>query len=155
MSADQRIAAADAFWRDENLAIDQAQAVEAIARQIKFRSRSVAALPLARKSRHLATLPTLSDLLIGRLLISYHLSEQRPMMAAFLDQLGIKHEEGLITEENVPAQDPAALAAAARTLVQTYPPADVALYLATLITQDPESWSGLAGLSELSALEGR
>ena len=32
----------------------------------------------------------------GRALILYHLAEQRPMMGAFLDALGIAHENGLI-----------------------------------------------------------
>ena len=33
--------------------------------------------------------------------MNYHLERQRPMMGAFLDLLGIAHENGLINEENV------------------------------------------------------
>jgi hypothetical protein len=150
MSAEQRLAAAEAFWLDSDLALDQAQAVSAIARHINFRPRSVAALPIARKSRHLAALPALSEPLIERLLIIYHLRAQRPMMAAFLEHLGIGHEEGLITEEKVAPRDRSALAAAARALSTGFPPRDVALYLGTLLAQDPETWEGLAGLPELS-----
>ena len=35
----------------------------------------------------------------ARALIVYHLAEQRPMMGAFLDALGIAHENGLIQED--------------------------------------------------------
>jgi hypothetical protein len=151
MSSDQKLAAAEAFWRDDDLALDQAQAVSAIAQHIKFRPRSVAALPIARRSRHLASLPAPPELLIERLLITYHLSAQRPMMSAFLEQLGIKHENGLITEENVQPRDSAALARAARALSSDFPRRDVALYLGTLLAQDPETWEGLASVPELTS----
>ena len=38
--------------------------------------------------------------------MNYHLATQRPMMSAFLDRVGIAHEEGLITEENVAKPTP-------------------------------------------------
>ena len=39
------------------------------------------------------------DVLAARLLVSYHLAHQRPMMAAFLDAIGLAHDNGLITED--------------------------------------------------------
>ena len=45
----------------------------------------------------------MSDLLAARLLIAYHLEHQRPMMGAFLDLLGIAHEDGLIKDEDAEA----------------------------------------------------
>ena len=100
-----RVAAAAAFWRDEQAALEQAEAVALIARQIKFRPKSVLALPVEKKARHLAGMAQVSDLLAARLLMAYHLEHQRPMMGAFLDALGIKHEEGLITEESPTAPE--------------------------------------------------
>ena len=100
------IAAAAAFWSDEQAALEQAEAVALIARQIKFRPKSVLSLPVEKKARHLAGMAQVSDLLAARLLIAYHLEHQRPMMGTFLDALGIKHEEGLITEESPPAPTP-------------------------------------------------
>jgi hypothetical protein len=154
MTIEQRVNAADAFWGDEDLAADQAQAVAAIAKHINFRPRSVASLPIGRRSRHLASLPGLSEMLIGRILIAYHLHAQRPMMGAFLDELGIRHEDGLITEDNLPPPSRAALASAVDRLKARYPPADVALYLGALLAQDQATWEGLAGLPELSARAG-
>ena len=80
---------------------------------------------------------------MARALISYHLATQRPMMGVFLDALGIAHEDGLIKEDNV-TPDTSKLAPAASQLTQQFPSADVALYLNTLLCQDPETWGGLA-----------
>ncbi len=53
------------------------------------------------------------------LLVSYHLAHQRPMMGAFLDALGIAHEEGLIKEESPKAPDAETLDRAVKTLSET------------------------------------
>src|SRR5262249_9934031 len=142
MTVDQRLRAARAFWSDEDAVDDQVQAALLIAQQKKFRPKTVIALDLERKARHLASLASLPDTLAARALIVYHLAEQRPMMGAFLDALGIKHENGLIEEEAVkPNADK--LAPAAQKLSAEFPAPDVQLYLNTLICQDPETWSGL------------
>ena len=41
------------------------------------------------------------------------------------------------------------LAEAARTLAGVFPPEDAAVYLSTLVWQDPETWGGLADLPEV------
>jgi hypothetical protein len=72
------------------------------------------------------------------------------MMSAFLDALGIAHEDGLIKEDNV-APEAGRLAPAAAQIGQQFPAADVSLYLSTLLCQDPETWGGLAEIvKELS-----
>src|SRR5436190_1702427 len=111
MTSDQRLLAARAFWKEEEATDDQVQAVMLIARQKKFRPKTVLALDEERKARHFAGLGTLPDALAGRALIVYHLAEQRPMMAAFLDALGIAHEDGLIKDDAV-KPDPEKLAGA-------------------------------------------
>ena len=84
----------------------------------------------------------LPDTLAARALVVYHLAERRPMMGAFLDSLGIAHENGIIQQENA-TPDPAKIAPAAAALVKQFPAADVSLYLNTLLCQDPETWGGL------------
>src|ERR1051325_11063816 len=101
LTRDQRVRVARAFWLDEQAADDQMQAVLLIAQQKKFRPKTVVGLDVDRKARHLATLGTVPDQIAARTLVVYHLAEQRPMMAAFLDALGITHENGLIQEDNV------------------------------------------------------
>jgi hypothetical protein len=143
LSADRRLAAADAFWRDENGRAEQAEAITLIAQRIKFRTKSVIALPIEKKARHLVALPAVSEALAARLIVAYHLAHQRPMMGRFLDALGIKHEDGLIADEKVEPVSKERLAAASS------PPEDVALYLSTLLWQDPETWAGLSDIPEL------
>ena len=70
------------------------------------------------------------------------------MMGEFLDALGIAHENGLITEENVPKPDRERLKAAVAQLASSHPPEDVALYLSTLVSQDPDTWGDLAVAAE-------
>jgi hypothetical protein len=149
LSADKKLQAADAFWRDENAAVEQAEAVGAIAQRIKFRIKSVVAMPGDKKARHLVSLPGVSELLAARLLVAYHLAHQRPMMGAFLSAVGIAHEDGLIADEELQPPDPGLLKAAAKTLAESYPAEDVALYLSTLTWQDPDTWGALVAAPEI------
>jgi hypothetical protein len=143
MTIDQRQQAARAFWSDPDATDDQIQAALLIAQQKKFRPKTVVSLDLDRKARHLASLASLPDAMAGRALIVYHLADQRPMMGAFLDALGIAHVNGLIEADSV-KPDPAKLVPAAAQLASQFPPEAVRLYLSTLLCQDPDTWGGLA-----------
>jgi hypothetical protein len=142
MTAEQRQRAARAFWSSEEATDDQIQAVLLIAQQKKFRPKTVVSLDLDRKTRHLASLVALPETLAARALIVYHLSEQRAMMSAFLDALGIKHENGVIEEDNV-KPDATKMAPAVAKLSAEFPAEDVRLYLQTLVCQDPQTWGDL------------
>jgi hypothetical protein len=150
MPAELRTSAATAFWSDDQAALEQAEAVALIARQIKFRPKSVLSLTVEKKARHLAGLAQVSDLLAARLLISYHLEHERPMMAAFLDALGIAHEDGLIKDEEPKKPDDATLDSAVTELSSKFPKPNVARYFWALLWQDPETWAGLKGRPELA-----
>ena len=149
---DMRVAAATAFWSDEQAGVEQAEGVALIARQIKFRPKSVIALPVEKKARHLANMGQVSDLLAARLLVSYHLQQQRPMMGRFLDLLGIEHKDGLIDDESPGAPPAEKLDEAATVLATEFPKDDVARYFWTLLWQDPETWGGLRERPELDTL---
>lgn len=133
---------------DEQGSEQQVEAIAALASHMKFRTKSVLALPVERKAKYLLSLPTISEGIAARALITYHLARQRPMMAAFLDALGITHEEGLIADEQIAPPDPEKLKAAAAELASKFPSDDVALYFSTLVSQDPETWGGLASLPQ-------
>ena len=148
LSPERKLLAAAAFWRDENASVEQAEAVATIAQRIKFRAKSVMAMPVEKKAKQLATSPGVSELVAARLLVAYHLAEQRPMMCSFLDALGVKHDRGLIEDENVQAPTADALKNAAHSLAASYPADDVSLYLSTLIWQDPETWGALSEAPE-------
>ncbi len=150
MPSELRTSAAQAFWADEQAALEQAEAVALISRQIKFRPKSVITLPNDKKARHLAGVTQVSDLLAARLLIAYHLAHQRPMMGAFLDLLGIAHEDGLIKDDEPKAPDAATLDKAVKELSAAHAKDDVARYFWALLWQDPETWAGLKGRPELA-----
>ena len=150
LTPERKRQAADAFWRDEHAANEQAEAIGLIAQRIKFRLKSVVTMPAEKKAQYVLSMPAVSEMLAARLLVAYHLAHQRPMMGAFLTALGIAHEEGIIAEEDVKPPSPEALKKAAKTLAASYPPADVSLYLSTLVWQDPDTWGVLAELPETS-----
>src|SRR6266550_1690054 len=121
MTAEQRRHAASALWGAEDAVNEQKQAALLIAKQLKFRPKTVSGLDDDRKVRYLAGVPELPDEVAARLLVLYHLAEQRPMMGAFLDALGIAHDNGLIQEDAV-KPDPARIGPAAAQLAQQFPP---------------------------------
>jgi len=147
MTAEQRLAAAEAFWREDqnDIEVQHAEAVVTLAQRMHFRPKSMAALPVERRTRMLAQLSDVSDAVATRALISYHFTVRRDLMAAFLDALGIKHEDGLIQDESVSAPSQDRLIAAIKQVRGSFPPHDVDLYLKTLTTLDTDTWGELDG----------
>jgi hypothetical protein len=141
-----RVRAAEAFWQDEDspeIGMQQVEALVAIAKRLNFRQKSVQAMSIERKARALAQLPDVSDALATRALVAYHFQHQRPLMAAFLDALGVAHDNGLITQEDVQPPDRSRLASAVEAVRGAFPAQDVALYLSTLVAVDDETWGQL------------
>jgi hypothetical protein len=146
MPPDKRLLAAEAFWRDTespDIRVQHAEATVALANRLKFRPKSIQSLPVERRARHLAHLADLSDSVATRALIAYHFASQRPLMGAFLDALGIAHEEGLITAEDVTAPETGAIEQAVGTIKATFPSDDVDLYLRTLAALDGDTWANV------------
>ena len=148
MTAEQRLRAARAFWAEEQAADDQIQAVMLIAQQKKFRPKFVLGLDEERRAKHFATMLSLPEALAARALVVYHLSEQREMMGTFLDALGLKHENGLIEDDDA-KPEPEKVEPAVATIAEKYPAEDVSLYLTTLVCQDPETWGELRKLPQV------
>lgn len=151
LPAERRQVVLESFWNDEQSTEQQAEAIAAIAARMKFRTKSVLGLSLEKRVRYLSTLPAISDAIVARALVAYHLEHQRPMMSAFLDLLAIKHEDGLIAEDTAPKPEPDALQKAATELATKFPADDVSLYFSTLVSQDPDTWGALANSSPATA----
>ena len=147
MTFEERMRVARAFWLDDEAIDDQVKAVMLISEQRKFRPKTVMGLDPDRKARQLAGLLSLPDQVAARSLAAYHLAEQRPMMGAFLDALGIPHDDGLIRDDAV-TPDAVALGTAAAQIASQYPPDTVSLYLNTLLCQDPQTWGALADVPQ-------
>lgn len=144
MTDDQRRRAAEAFWNEGEAGAEHAEVVGLLSRRLNFRVKSVLALPLEKKAKYTAGLAAVSDGVAGRLLVTFHLTHQRPMMGAFLDSLGIPHENGLIADDAHPTLDAGKLPDAVKALREQYPAEDVDLYLHTLRLQDHATW-GVVG----------
>ncbi|HJQ98985.1 MAG TPA: hypothetical protein VJ826_11780 [Candidatus Polarisedimenticolaceae bacterium] len=114
---------------------------------LRFREAAVRQLPVERRAQYLAKTANPGDSLASSLLLALHLEERRSMLAAFLDALGIAHENGLIAEDQEPTPPEAAkLAQAAKELRAKFPADDVDLYLAALYVLDRETWKGVRPL---------
>jgi hypothetical protein len=147
LSVAQRFAAAEALWDDPDSAPQQADAVQAIARQLHFRPQSVLKLAPERRARQLAGIRSVSETLASRALVVYHLAAHRPMLEAFLDQLEIAHEGGMIADGAKEPPAPERLEKAVAALAATFPAADVRTYLHTLAAQDPDIWAAVVPMA--------
>jgi len=143
MSETQKLRAAEAFWRDPEGIEQQTEATVLLAQKLKARPRYIQGLPVEKRAKHLAHFPGMPDLLAARMLVSYHLAHQRPMMSAFLDAVGITHDNGLITDDPKSPVTPEQVSAGRAALEGTYLAEDIQLYFATLLAQDPETWAAL------------
>jgi hypothetical protein len=117
---ERRRAGAEAFWQDPEGAEQHAEALAWMARQLNFRLKSLQKLPTERKIRYFTTLGGVPDSVAVRALVAYHLHGKREMMSAFLDQLGIPHDNGVISAEHLAAPEPGKLAEAAKALAAAY-----------------------------------
>jgi hypothetical protein len=145
MSAAQRLAGADAFWREteNDIEVQHAEAIITMARRMNFRPKSMAALPVERRAKLLAQMSEVSDAVATRALIAYHFTTRRDLMAAFLDALGIAHDNGLISEETVAAPSKERLIEAIAKVRTSFPAEDVDLYMHTLTTLDGDTWAAV------------
>ncbi len=67
---ERRLTAVEAFWKDEEAIEQQAEALLAIASHLHFRPKTVRTLPMEKRVRYLASLPSVSDAVAGRVLVS-------------------------------------------------------------------------------------
>ena len=141
-----------AFDDDENGWV-KTTARGAVAGALRFRPQTVATWPRPKLVSEAARLPIDNVQLLSAFLVDLHLGHRRPMMAAFLDSLGIPNDEGRIDSETteVQPQDESKVIAAANDLVAKFPADEVVTYFLTLHLQDGEVWKGLATFLETSA----
>ena len=118
----------------------------AVAGALRFRPQTVGTWPLGKLVSEAARLPLDDVQLLSAYLVDLHLGHRRPMMAAFLDELGIANDNGRIDSDTTPVgpQDAARVAHAADVVAGRFPADEVATYFLTLLLQDAAIWSGLA-----------
>jgi hypothetical protein len=121
-----------------------ASADAAIVRARRLRPQVARALPPEEKARVLSTVLDPDEALAAGLVVALHVGERRGLLVAFLDELGLPHENGLLKDDGEPpavGEAPARRAVAA--LAAAFPAPQVLTYLNALWLQDPERWSAL------------
>lgn len=104
-----------------------------LAKSMRFREGSMKKLPVEKRAQLLAARvgsPDFDDVYEAALL-AFHLAERKDLMAAFLDEWKIPHEDGAIGDDEYTPPTRAAVEAALETLSSRFERGDLLLYLAT------------------------
>ena len=142
---DSKTLAAQALYAPGEEKANREEANLAIASALRFRIQAVRKLPMEKRANYLARAVRPDDSLASSLLTKLHLNHRTEMLGAFLDELEIPQENGMIDEEvELEPIEATRLEAAARSLRERFPGDEVEIYLATLVAMDPEIWQGLA-----------
>ncbi len=145
----ERTEAATQFWKEPASEM-AASALAAVVKARHMRPQAARALSTEEKGRVLAQVLDPGEPLAGSLVVALHLGVRRPMLAAFLDLLGIPHEDGVLKEEAGALAPPTAEKAKAAVLglLERFAPPEVETYVNALWLQDPEYWGALASSSD-------
>jgi hypothetical protein len=150
LTPEERAAAVGASLADDDNGWVRTTTRAAVAKTLRFRPQTVATWPRQKLVAEAARLPLDDASLLSAYLVDLHLGTRRPMMAAFLDAIGVAHDDGRIDSETSGPIEvaPDRLQAAANDLVQRFPPDEVVTYFLTLLMQDPRAWQGLVAWLE-------
>ena len=99
LSPEERVAAITAALADDENRWVKTTTRAAVASAIKFRPQTVATWPRQKLVTEAARVPIDDVQLLSAFLVDLHLGTRRPMMAAFLDAVGVKHDGGRIDTE--------------------------------------------------------
>ncbi len=149
MTREERGAAAASFWKETPPEVS-GLALAAVVQARHIRPQVARALPPEEQARTLASVLNVGEPVAASLLVALHLGERRPMLATFLDAAGLRHEDGVLKEDDDGAVVPEE---AARKGVEAlraagHDPEKIRTYLNTLWLQDPDKWKALEGLPE-------
>jgi hypothetical protein len=138
LSSEEKSLAAAELVKD-NSPLIRASVTSVVADARKMRPIVARKLPAEVQARIVATVRDPGEILASSLLVALHLGPRRPMLVAFLDALGLPHEDGVLKDE---ATAPIALAdlERARAALRSESPSAVRIYLNTLWLQDPDRW---------------
>jgi hypothetical protein len=145
--ATRDLAARAVYEGSEDDRTASAEADVAIARALRFRLVAVRRLPLNKRIEYLTRVVHPDESLASSLLRTLHLVHRRELLGAFLDELDIPHDAGIIDSDydfDSRRPDSARLRAALGPLEAKFPTDHVELYAVTLLAMDRDSWAPLA-----------
>lgn len=106
----------------------------------KMRPIAARKLPPEVQARIVATVRDPGEVLASSLLVALHLGPRKPMLVAFLDALGLPHEDGVLKDDSTTPIGLEDLKKACAAL-SSEPASAVRIYLNTLWLQDPDRWA--------------
>jgi hypothetical protein len=139
---EERLAATTAFFSEPSPEV-MGMALGAIVRARHMRPQAARALPPEAQARILATVLEPGETLASSLLVALHLAERRPLLGAFLDAVGLPHENGILKDEDDGAPLEESRLRKGVAALADFPAPQVETYLNTLWLQDPERWAGV------------
>lgn len=148
LTPSERLAAATHFWTQPPEALVPT-ALAVIVNARRLRPQTARALSPEARTRALAAILDPGETVAAFLLVALHLGERRALLSAFLDAVGLPHEDGVLTEEadTKPLPPEAAVREAVGKVASAHPRSQVEIYLNTLWLQDPDRWSVLTDSS--------
>jgi hypothetical protein len=144
LTPQERLTAAEHFWKEPPPEM-AGSALGALVKARRMRPQAARALADDAKARALALILDPGEPLAFSLLVALHLGTRRPLLGAFLDALGLPHEDGVLKDEagSAPAPTDEQARAAITTLVSRFAVGEIETYLNTLWLQDPDHWRAL------------
>ena len=116
-------------------------AAEALGKRFHSREQTVKHWPKEKRIEHLASTEHLNRVLVEDMMRTYFFARHKPMMARFLDSVGIEHEDCSITNDHdAPSKE--SLRKGISRLLLDFPREQIELYLRILLNQAP-TWSEL------------
>ena len=138
---DRRRAILTCFWKHAEQ--QQRLVVQMhLARAMNFREESIRRMPPEKKADLLAARMAAPELeqFVEMALMLYHTHEKNTMMAAFLDQWKVPHDNGSIESDDYTPPTAEQVREAVKALEGTYDPQDVRIYLATAGLLMADAW---------------
>jgi len=118
----------------------KASVIAVVAEARKMRAIAARKLPPEVQARIVATVRDPGEVLASSLLVALHLGPRKPMLVAFLDAVGLAHDDGVLKDEATEAISLEDLKKGCAA-ISSEAPAAVRTYLNTLWLQDGARWA--------------
>ncbi len=143
LTREERLDAAQHFFREPPQEL-LGSAYGAIVKVRHVRPQVARTLPVDEQAKTLAAVSDLGEPLAASLLVALHLGSRRQLLSAFLDALGLPHENGLLKEDDDGSPiDREAAQKGIAAIAGAFPRPWVDLYLNVLWLQDTTRWAAL------------
>lgn len=111
-----------------------------VAKLLHFRPHAIKKLPMAQRARRAKTIleTARNTELAYEILGAYLIKNHRELVTSFLDETGVKHEQGMIDDVDHNQPDEAKIEPVVAKLDGKFDPADVTIYLAICAEQWPQ-----------------